>query len=335
MDNLPFVSIVVIGLNEELHLKDTFNAVMKIDYPVDKYELIYVDSGSSDKSVEIADKFTNKVFIERSVYPTAARGRNRGLVEATGEIVHFIDGDVQIDKEYIRKVVNIMRKKDVCAVYGYLIEKSSDGLNRILLSHWERRESGYSHAAGAGGTFDKKVLLSVGGYDERIRRGEETELGERLNLNNHKIWYIDECMGIHDYGIKGWGDLYKTYYSDGYHKSFIMRIRGNSAFLKSTRRSYYNNFTFCFGIFSLTLITMILIGFWGVFASVTLFAFYFLSKSVIKRRIKSKETFLYYFFMEISRFVSLFGQLSGEIEFLRNRDKFDRVFCSKMVINAK
>ena len=59
---VPDISIVVIGLNEGKNLHDTFTAIREMDYPQEKLELIFVDTGSSDHSVEIAGEFTDKVF---------------------------------------------------------------------------------------------------------------------------------------------------------------------------------------------------------------------------------------------------------------------------------
>ena len=58
---LPNVSIVVIGLNEENNLHNTFKAIHNIDYPKNKYEIIYIDTGSSDRSIEIARRYTKEI----------------------------------------------------------------------------------------------------------------------------------------------------------------------------------------------------------------------------------------------------------------------------------
>ena len=65
--NLPEMSALsVIKLNEGKNLHDTFSAVRAMDYPQEKIELIYVDTGSDDNSVAIAGEYTDKVFVETS-----------------------------------------------------------------------------------------------------------------------------------------------------------------------------------------------------------------------------------------------------------------------------
>ena len=96
--NSPQISIIVIGRNEEKNLNATFTAINNINYPKDKYEIIYVDTNSTDKSVEIANTYTDKVFVEKRKWSTPGLARNRGLIEAKYDIIHFIDGDLKLIK---------------------------------------------------------------------------------------------------------------------------------------------------------------------------------------------------------------------------------------------
>jgi len=112
MKYLPPVSISVIGYNEAKNLNQTFTAIRKINYPTDRIELIYIDSGSSDNSIGIAKLYCDKYFIENQ-FPTAARNRNRGLIECKNDIIHFIDGDIIIDPDYLKFAVEKLLEGEV------------------------------------------------------------------------------------------------------------------------------------------------------------------------------------------------------------------------------
>ena len=117
----PFISIVIIGLNEEANLEACMQSILASNYPINKMELIYVDSGSTDDSVAIAKKYTSAVYVE-SKFPTASRNRNRGLIESSNDIVHFQDGDVKIHPDYLLNAVQTIVAGKAQAVCGKLIE---------------------------------------------------------------------------------------------------------------------------------------------------------------------------------------------------------------------
>ena len=199
MNNLD-VSVVVIGYNEEANLASTFDAIMAMDYTLGAIEVIYVDSASSDNSVAIAQGYTDKVFIEKE-FPSAGRNRNRGLLEAKYDIVHFVDGDVIIAKDYLQKSVPIFKQKDVQAIVGQLDEQNPNIFNAMAALTNEKKEEGYAHFTSTGATYLKSALWSVNGYDERIKRGQEIELGERFRAAGFKIWCTSDLMASHNFDI--------------------------------------------------------------------------------------------------------------------------------------
>jgi glycosyltransferase involved in cell wall biosynthesis len=201
--DLPRVSIVVIGRNEEQNLSSCFQSIRNMDYPSDRLEVIYVDTGSKDRSTDIALGFGVKVIEEHSDFPTPGIARNRGIEEASHSIIHFVDGDMIIDRAYLKKAVEILKNDDIACVIGKVAERNSD---RSLLSHmlsypWRIRKPGYIDAPGAGGTFQRSVLKEIGGYNADILKGQETELGRRIRQQGYRIYMMENRMGVHDYSF--------------------------------------------------------------------------------------------------------------------------------------
>ena len=128
--NLPSVSVVVIGRNEGRNLEACFRSVAEVNYPRHKLEVIYVDTGSSDGSVNIAKKFNVKVAEERSVFPTPGLARNRGMQEAKNEVIHFVDGDMTVEKTYLKKAVSILGKNNIL-IGGIGEEVNNPALTRL------------------------------------------------------------------------------------------------------------------------------------------------------------------------------------------------------------
>lgn len=250
-EDLPEISVVVIGLNEADNLDKTFSAIKQMNYPAGKIELIYVDSGSVDESVDIARKYAGKVCIENK-FPSPGRNRNRGLVEAAHEIVHFIDGDVIIHPDYLRNIVPLFGQKDVQAILGKLEERSPNLFNKMAMySNSENRE-GYAEFTATGATYLKSALMAVDGYDERIRRGQETELGQRFRDAGYKIWRTKHKMGDHNFGIRSLSGFLRIYYLNGKSLCQVSLLPDNGKFFRQTRATIFNqHIKFIFYIFLL------------------------------------------------------------------------------------
>ncbi|MFW5879979.1 MAG: glycosyltransferase, partial [bacterium] len=233
--DLGNVSIVVIGFNEAENLDKTFRAVKNMNYPGNLIETIYVDSGSTDNSVFIAKKYTDKVFIEDK-FPSPGRNRNRGLLEAQYDIVHFIDGDVIIHTDYLKNIVPLFEKKAVHAIVGQLDEQNPTIYNRLAaLSNVEKKE-GYTKFTSTGATYLRSALLSVDGYDERIRRGQESELGERFRKAGYRIWCTRHKMGSHNFGVNSLWDYLKKYELNATSMFQLALLKGDSFYIKSARK---------------------------------------------------------------------------------------------------
>lgn len=236
---LPYIAIVVIGYNEANNLDHTFQAINRINYPLEKLEKIYVDSGSTDNSVEIARTYTDKVFVE-SRNPSSGRNRNRGLMEARYDIVHFIDGDVIIHPDYLRNIVNLFDEKDAQAIVGQLDEQNPNIFNKLAaLSNVEKKE-GYTRFTSTGATYLKHALLSVNGYDERIRRGQETELGDRFRNAGYKIWCTGYEMGSHNFGINSVQQLFKKEFLQGKSNVQVALMKGEGSFFNHAKKVLRN-----------------------------------------------------------------------------------------------
>lgn len=309
INSFPEISIVIIGLNEEKNLDSCFTSIIKSNYPQHQMELIYVDSGSKDRSVEIANKYTSNVYIEKHLFPTAARSRNRGLVEAKHNIVHFVDGDIQIDSYYLLHAIEIIQNKEVDAVSGKLLEKENNFYNRTLSSSWVSKNEGYTSFTSAGGTYKRQALLSVNGYDERLSMGEETELGQRFLKAGYRIWYTEHVMGIHNYGIENFAHFIKKQYNDGVNKSKVQSLQGDSRFFIDNKCKSYSNLiqhiSFIFLVLFLLAISKPLFIIWII-------VFYFLLivfKYIVIKKVKNFNSLVFFILMNFMKPITFYGQI--------------------------
>jgi len=236
--NTPYVSIVVIGRNEAKNLSSCIESIREMEYPQDRFEIIYVDTDSIDGSPDVAQSLGVKVCEEHSDFPSPGRARNRGWWDARYDIVHFVDGDMTVAPFYLIEAVKHLGMDNIACVIGRLEELGSaqSFLSRILDYPWKFRKPGFVDAPGAGGTFLRTALAEIGGYNPEILKGQETELGLRLRACGYRILMIDHPMGVHDYQIDGLWDLWQRYAAIG--RSFARTLQlPSSKSLSSEQRA--------------------------------------------------------------------------------------------------
>ena len=99
------ISVIVPTLNEENYIEGCLESISKQTIPRDKYEIIVSDGSSTDRTVEIANKYADLVVVseKRGIW----WGRNYGAEYARGRFLVFIDADTQIKKDYLETVSQV------------------------------------------------------------------------------------------------------------------------------------------------------------------------------------------------------------------------------------
>lgn len=194
------LGIVVIGRNEGERLRRCFDALPA------GVATVYVDSGSTDRSRELArSRGIALVELDLSIPFTAARARNAGLARlieiAPGtEFVQFLDGDCELHREWIERArTALARDPAVVVVCGRRRERFPErsAYNRLCDMEWD---TPVGDALSCGGDALMRVapLRAVGGFDPTLIAGEEPELCFRLRAAGHRIARIDAEMTLHD-----------------------------------------------------------------------------------------------------------------------------------------
>ncbi|MCE7740888.1 MAG: glycosyltransferase [Candidatus Heimdallarchaeota archaeon] len=111
---LPFVSIIVPTLEEEVNIRKCLTSLTKLNYP--HYEIIVVDGGSKDKTVEIARSYGVNVIVDENL-PTGWIGKSYGChvgyQEAQGEVLLFTDADTKHTPDSLKITVSHLLGSDV------------------------------------------------------------------------------------------------------------------------------------------------------------------------------------------------------------------------------
>ena len=207
----PRLSIIVPAHQGEHVLPLSLSALVRSDLPRSTWELIVVDDASQDATAVVAARYADIVIRLPGTPGGPAYARNRGFEASRGEIVVFVDADVCVHRDTLRRMVTLLDESDdVAAVFGsYDSTPSHPSLVsefRNLLHHFvHHRDAGDAETFWAGcGAVRAEVFRQVGMFDEwhyPRPQIEDIELGRRLRLHGHRIQLRPEIQGTH---LKRW-----------------------------------------------------------------------------------------------------------------------------------
>jgi glycosyltransferase involved in cell wall biosynthesis len=186
------ISFIVIGLNEGRKLRKCFESIYKsIEFnKVMKYEIIYVDSKSTDNSIQVAQEFEEINIYYINGKCNAAIGRNVGAKEAKGTILFFIDADMEISKDFLAMVLDKNLKIKYNLVTGIVVDYV-DGIENI------HRLDDDEFLSGGIFIIKKEIWDTVKGMKTKYKTGENADLGLRLIKIGFPIIRIPEIITKH------------------------------------------------------------------------------------------------------------------------------------------
>ncbi|MBN1468002.1 MAG: glycosyltransferase, partial [Fusobacteriaceae bacterium] len=198
-NNFLRISCVVIGLNSSKTIFDCLKSIKNSNYKGD-IEIIYVDGGSTDNSVDLAKRINGvKVVQLKQENPTPGRQRNAGWKIAKGNYVHFFDGDIVVKKNWIKEAVRAINEKNkILAVCGIRREKfpNKNWYHFITDLEWDN-DIGEVEYSGAEILVKRSIIKEVGGYDANIIAGEDPLFSFRIRQKGYKIKRLNKIMGYH------------------------------------------------------------------------------------------------------------------------------------------
>ena len=213
------VGLVAIGRNEGKRLRQCLTSAV-----AQTSHIVYVDSGSTDDSITIAQSLgVDVVSLDLSTPFTAARARNAGfkrLLELVPDIdyVQFVDGDCELVQDWINQAVNILDNQlDMAVVCGRRRERYPEQsiYNTLCDIEWDT-PIGESTACGGDALMRIIAFKQVNGFNPTLIAGEEPELCVRMRQHGWKIVRIDAEMTLHDAQMKKFSQWWKRFQRAGY-----------------------------------------------------------------------------------------------------------------------
>lgn len=204
---LPMVSIVIPTRDREHELERVLRTLLLLEGP--EFEVIIVDNAAKTDATRqmVAKHFANdeRVRYVSQSRPGISPARNRGVVEAKGEIVAFTDDDVVVDRHWLRAIVRAARKyPQADAISGPVLPAEFETQPQLWFEEFGGFNKGFSprvftkepqpgdrflypYTAGSYGSgnniaFWTESVRAMGGFDEQLGVGSPTRSGEDLDM---------------------------------------------------------------------------------------------------------------------------------------------------------
>jgi GT2 family glycosyltransferase len=237
----PRVGVVVIARNEGERLARCLASALR-----DAARVVYVDSGSTDGSLERARAMgVDTVALDTRVPFTAARARNVGLrrlleLEPQLPYVQFVDGDCELVAGWLAHAAAFLdARPDVVLVCGRRRERFPERspYNLLCDMEWDT-PAGEALACGGDALARAAVLTKAGGFREALIAGEEPELCARLRAAGWRVWRLPAEMTLHDAAMARFGQWWRRTKRAGHafaEVSSLCRALPGSLWLRESR----------------------------------------------------------------------------------------------------
>ena len=216
-NNLPVVSIVIVNYNGRRFLDTCFNSLLAVDYPQKQVEIIMVDNGSKDGSIQYMKDTFSSVKVVVNNQNNYARANNLGIKNSSGKYVVFINNDITVERNWLIELVRCAEADPTIGVVGSKILFKNGLVQSLGLTHhvnfyWG--DIGFHSRdcedyvvkdeivglSGCSAMYRRECLDVIGGFDEDFNMYlEDVDLGMRCRNKNWKLVICPRSTILHEF----------------------------------------------------------------------------------------------------------------------------------------
>ncbi|MDY6896011.1 MAG: glycosyltransferase [Thermotogota bacterium] len=299
------ISVIIPCFNEEKFLPSLFDALTKLSTAKNSYEVIIVDNGSSDRSVEIARENNAVVLIEPK--GNISKLRNIGAQHASGEIFAFLDADCLPQSEWLVEASKYKQFSDV-GLFGNIPLCTSDGtwVEKAWLGVSPKGVNDVDFICTANMFIKKSVFEQVRGFNENLTTGEDYDICQRILQAGYRIVHDDKVAVIHLRYPKTLFARYKKEIWYGKEMFNILKI-------KPLYKPFWTSLIFGCSLF--VVIFSFFSGSFGAIFKFSLFLFLFLPILSAAFKVMQSKRYKYFFQLVILYFVYLAGRSTSILRY--------------------
>ncbi|MCC7354413.1 MAG: glycosyltransferase [Anaerolineae bacterium] len=241
-ESFPFVSIVIPAYNAAGTIRLCLDAILKSDYPRDRFEVIVVDNNSTDDTPEIVSQYPVRLFYEREIQgPHAAT--NTGVRQAQGEIIVFTDSDCVPEPGWLRALVAPFADPEVVAAGGRIeayqpssrVEKFLGEEIRPFRNCVRLSESFPASIITGNAAYRAEAFRAAGMFNPNMYTGSEVDLSWRVQwITGKKVAYVPDAVVYHKFS-PGVRRLFRHFRIYGYSEIMLGTLYKDAGYPRSPK----------------------------------------------------------------------------------------------------
>jgi glycosyltransferase involved in cell wall biosynthesis len=222
----PLVTIGICVRNSEATIEEAIDSVLVQDFPHELIEVIFVDDGSTDRTLSIIERYVPRMYMTVKIFHHKWKGlgasRNVVVDNASGDYIIWVDGDMILPADHVRKQVEYMERNPKMGIgkaqYGVMPKETIVAIleNVPFMVHDINPETMNSNLPGTGGAIYRvEAIRQVGRFDNRLKgTGEDQDAAYRVKAAG---WLISQSPAFfYERRVRTWKSLWKKYFWYGY-----------------------------------------------------------------------------------------------------------------------
>ena len=195
------VSVIIPALNEEIVIAKCLASLVQQDFSLDSFEVIIVDNGSVDHTLEVARSFGTSLhltILQKSKSCISAL-RNLGANTAKGKYLAFLDSDCVAPTDWLSRAGDLLRFGDG-GVMGafYTVPVGSSWVAKAWYADMAKLKHGRVSYVPSGTLFvSRDVFFKLGGFDEAIATSEDFEFCQRVAAAGFEVLAFPILSTVH------------------------------------------------------------------------------------------------------------------------------------------
>jgi len=218
------ISVIICTYNRDKYIYNVLKSIAENDFPKSSYEIILVDNNSTDRTSSEVERFTQMfpdVVLTYHFEPQQglSHARNRGISEADGNILIYVDDDATVNKSFLSAYASVFSSHpEIDAAGGPIIPVYEDGkepkwmnhhLKRLLTGYLyfgdkEKSFPGQNYPGGGNAAYRKTVFDKVGHFNPELGRngsnlaaGEEKDIFDKMTSLGMRFLYTPDAILYH------------------------------------------------------------------------------------------------------------------------------------------
>jgi GT2 family glycosyltransferase len=207
----PLLSVIIPTYNRPAPLTACLNALARVDYPRDRFEVLVVDDGGDMSPAATVDEFRERLTVELLSPPHGgpAKARNFAAERAKGDFLVFVDDDCLVAPDFLERLAAQLGAspraciggRTVNALTNNVYSSASQAVMEYLSAALDGRGRSGRFFCSNNVSFPTEMFRAIGGFDETMMTGEDRDICDRWSSRGFVLRYCPDVRVRHAHAL--------------------------------------------------------------------------------------------------------------------------------------